>query len=148
MEEAGSINIEGCMKMITNILEARKKEHKKGNKNYDKNGFYVGKDADEIKYSDWLKNPFKESEETVCDDCGEEDCSMDGLCCPEAIERTESEIVPICYSVGCNKPADWATLPGSYYHYKSKEFGDGGICGECYWDAGWCKDDENPDNKD
>jgi len=33
-----------------------------------------------------------EEEEEVCDDCGEEDCSMDGLCCPEAIERTEKEM--------------------------------------------------------
>ena len=87
--QAGSINLSGFIIHITNILNERKSEHKKGNKNYDENGFYIGTDPDEIKYSDWLKNPFK----SVCDDCGEEDCSMDGLCCPEAIERTESEMI-------------------------------------------------------
>ena len=33
----------------------------------------------------------KQKKGTVCDDCRKEDCSMDGLCCPEAIERTEKE---------------------------------------------------------
>jgi hypothetical protein len=46
-------------------------------------------------------------EEDVCDDCGEEDCSMDGLCCPEAIERTEKEtIIYDCDGCGLNTPND------------------------------------------
>tara|TARA_R110000822_G_scaffold137565_2_gene275120 strand:- start:7 stop:492 length:486 start_codon:yes stop_codon:yes gene_type:complete len=51
------------------------------------------KDDDEFSqefYAEFEKRK-KEKEEDVCDDCGEEDCSMDGLCCPEAIERTEKE---------------------------------------------------------
>ena len=49
----------------------------------------------------------RKEEEDVCDDCGEEDCSMDGLCCPEAIERTEKEaIIYDCDGCGLNTPND------------------------------------------
>jgi|TARA_E500000305_G_C3865436_1_gene162622 hypothetical protein len=32
--------------------------------------------------------------------------------------------------------------------YSNKEKGDKTLCNTCYWDAGYCDDDENEDNKD
>ena len=89
----------------------------------------------------------EEEEEVLCDDCGEEDCSMDGLCCPEAIERTENNTVCDC----CDRKlvvdvADPKYFP--YYNFHSKRLDNCLACGVCYFDAGYWKDDENADNKD
>ena len=79
----------------------------------------------------------------VCDDCGEEDCSMDGLCCPEAIERTENDTgcdgCEIKLIVDKNDPN---YIP--YFNFQSEEFGKSMVCGDCWFPHYWL-DDENPE---
>ena len=79
----------------------------------------------------------------VCDDCGEEDCSMDGLCCPEAIERTENDTgcdgCEIKLIVDKNDPN---YIP--YFNFQSEKFGKSMVCGDCWFPHYWL-DDENPE---